>query len=247
MQPLAFDYSNLPSRPTGRGLRLLSRVLPGVRRTLASVGPYAEAWQQHNLRAVTADGPLWVVLGDSMAQGIGASAFDRGWAGQLGDRLDPSYRLVNLSQHGARVADALDRQWAAALSLGPIALVTVMIGSNDLFRRELRSALPDRFAALLDALPADAAVANLANPAREAREVDALLRERVPRGLIRADMTGPSTTRWVGKLAADHFHPNDRGYAAIADVWLATLSGTGRALVHPGEEPRGTGRTTATP
>lgn len=82
---------------------------------------------------------------------------------------------------------------------------------------------------------------------REAREVDALLRGRVPRGLARADMTGPPTTRWVGELAADHFHPNDLGEAAIADVWLATLTGAGRAPVHPGGGPRGTGRTAAAP
>ncbi len=228
MADTPFAYSNLPSRPTGRGLALLSRVLPGVRRTLADVGSYARSWEAHNRRAVAAEGPLWVVLGDSMAQGIGASAFDRGWPGPLADRLDPAYRLVNLSQHGARVSDVLDRQWPAAVSLGPAALVTVMIGSNDLFRRELRTRLPDRFAALLDALPDDAAVANLPNPMREARQVSGLLRERSRQGLIVADMTGPRTTQWRGKLAPDHFHPNDRGYAAIAEVWAETLTAAGR-------------------
>lgn len=240
MQPAPFEYSNLPSRPTGRGLRLLSRLLPGVRATLADVEPYARDWREHNARAAAATGPLWIVLGDSMAQGIGASAYDRSWAGQLADRLDPGYRMINLSQHGARVGDALDRQWPAAAGLGPIALVTVMIGANDLVRRELRAGLPTRFAALLDVLPADAAVANMPNPVREAREIDALLRDRVDRGLQLADMTGPRTTGWRGKLARDHFHPNDRGYAAIADVWSDTLT----AIRRPGADstpraPRG--------
>ncbi len=223
MQPGPFNYSNLPSRPTGRALRVLSAILPGVRATLADVTPYARAWREHNARAAAADGPLWVVIGDSMAQGIGASAFDRSWAGQLADRLGAGYRMVNLSQHGARVGDALDTQWPAAAALGPPALVTVMIGANDLVRRDLRAGLSARFIELLDALPAGAAVANMPNPVREAREIDALLRDRSRHGLVLADMTGPRTTRWRGKLAADHFHPNDRGYAAIADVWADTL------------------------
>lgn len=245
MQPAPFAYSNLPSRPTGPGLKLLSRILPGVRATLADVEPYARAWQEHNARAAAADGPLWVVIGDSMAQGIGAGAYDRSWAGQLADRLGSRYRMVNLSQHGARVDDALHRQWAAATALGPIALVTVMIGANDLIRRELRAGLPDRFSALLDALPADAAVANMPNPGREVREIDALLRARTRQGLILADMTGPRTRGWRGKLAADHFHPNDRGYAAIADVWFDALAGSGRALVD--NDPHGPGHAAVTP
>lgn len=235
--PTAFPYSSLPSRPTGRGLLLLSRLVPGVRRTLADVAPFAAAWEEHNRRAAAADGPLWVVLGDSMAQGIGASAAGHSWAGRLAERLDPSYRMVNLSHHGARTGDALERQWAMARKLGPIDLVTVMVGSNDLFRRELRRDLPTRFRALLDALPADAAVANLPNPAREAREVDALLRDRARSGLVVADMTGSRTTSWRGKLAPDHFHPNDRGYAAIADVWFDALAGSGRTRPGGGHRP----------
>ena len=38
------------------------------------------------------------------------------------------------------------------------------------------------------------------------------------RGLVVAELRDPRTTSWRGKLAADHFHPNDRGYAALADV-----------------------------
>ena len=81
-----FDYSNLSGRPPGPVLSVAARLLPGVREVQAQVEPYARAWEEHNRAAVQADGPLWVVLGDSMAQGIGASAYDRGWPGQLADR-----------------------------------------------------------------------------------------------------------------------------------------------------------------
>ena len=84
-----------------------ARVLRGVREVQTHVVPYAEAWQRHNRDAAAASGPLWVAMGDSMAQGIGASAYDRGWVGQLAESL-PEHRLVNLSVNGGRVTDLLD-------------------------------------------------------------------------------------------------------------------------------------------
>lgn len=66
--------------------RLLAR-LPSVARTARQVERYAEAWEASNARALAAEGPLWVVLGDSAAQGVGASSYDRGWVGLVLPRL----------------------------------------------------------------------------------------------------------------------------------------------------------------
>jgi hypothetical protein len=63
---------------------VLRRVQP-FRRSFEEVEQYAAAWQAHNDAASAADGPLWVVLGDSAAQGVGASAYDRGWVGLVHD------------------------------------------------------------------------------------------------------------------------------------------------------------------
>lgn len=221
---MSFEYSNLPVRPSGPVLRVLSHVLPGVRRTHGEVVPYARAWERANAAAARAQGPLWVVLGDSMAQGIGASSYRRGWPGQLAERLAGGHRMVNLSAYGARTVDVLERQWPAALALGPIALVTCVIGSNDVVWGRHRAALPAAFARLVDTLPAGSLVSNLPNPVRAAREVDELLRTRgAARGLRVADMRAARIS-WRGKLAPDHFHPNDAGYAAMADVLAAALA-----------------------
>ena len=131
MPDTRFDYSNLSGRRPGPVLSAASLVLRGVRDVQAQVEPYARAWERHNHAAVQADGPLWVVLGDSMAQGIGASAFDRGWSGQLAERL-PDHRMVNLSVSGGRLSDLLERQIPTMESLGQPDLVTVIVGSNDL-------------------------------------------------------------------------------------------------------------------
>ena len=87
---------------------------------------------------------LWVALGDSMSQGIGASAYDRGWAGQLSTRLRArgwEHRLLNLSVTGARVDDLVATQLpaleAAVQNAGSAALVTVVIGSNDANRQAI--------------------------------------------------------------------------------------------------------------
>ena len=197
-----------------------------IREVQAQTEPYAAAWRRANQAALTATGPLWVALGDSMTQGIGASAYDRGWVGQLSERLRAGgwdHRLLNLSVTGARVDDVLEAQLpaldAAVRSTVPAALVTVVIGSNDVVSPRHRHGLADRFAAMLDRLPDGAVVMNLPNPHREARRVDALLRDRAASGSIAvADMRGEGPRSWRGLLAPDSFHPNDRGYAAMADV-----------------------------
>jgi hypothetical protein len=82
-----FDYDNTSGRPTGPLMTVLQLLLPGVRSVRRQIDPFAEQWARANRAALAADGPLWVALGDSMTQGIGASSFDRGWVGQLADRL----------------------------------------------------------------------------------------------------------------------------------------------------------------
>lgn len=245
-----FDYSNRSERPRGRVLSALSAAVPGVRAVQDQVQPYAAWWESHNRVAVAGGGPLWVALGDSMTQGIGASSPDRGWVGQLSGRLAQrgwTHRLVNLGVNGARVEDVLLRQLAALDRLQTIEqlqeleeprkaggrpmLVTVVIGSNDVVVRRHRRGLAGRFEQMLDRLPEGALVANLPNPHREARAVDALLRERAAAGrLVLVDMRREGPRSWRGRLASDRFHPNDRGYADMARVVERALD--------PGRRPR---------
>lgn len=218
--------ADLGPRPPGPVVRVIGRVFPGVREVQAQTEPYAAAWDRANRAALAATGPLWVAMGDSMTQGVGASAYDRGWVGQLSGRLRGDgwdHRLVNLSVTGARVEDVLESQLPALEAIsaqeGAAALVTVVIGSNDVVSPLHRRGLTERFATLLDRLPEGSVVMNLPNPSREARRVDALLRRRAAEGqIVLADMRAEGPRSWRGLLAADSFHLNDRGYAAMADV-----------------------------
>lgn len=220
-----FEYSNLSGRPPGPVVAALARVLPGVRAVQEHVEPYARAWERSNLESVEriagGDG-WWAVLGDSMSQGIGASAPDRGWVG----RLEPEVGLavVNLSFNGARIADVADRQLPAMQDLAeragrPPSLVTLMVGNNDMssprWRREIPTALP----ALLRRLPEGTVVTSQPAPHGAARLVNEAVDAAAREGRIRvAEFRVREMRSWRGRLAADHFHPNDAGYAAMADV-----------------------------
>jgi lysophospholipase L1-like esterase len=229
--PDPLGYDNRTGRAPGLGVRALGLVLPGVRSVQAHVDPYATAWASHNRRALRTPGRRWVVLGDSMSQGVGASAWDAGWVDQLARTLATEGRplvVVNLSATGARTDDLVDQQVPVLRSLPPAIdadgpdLVTVMIGSNDLFAGgATRRSLPDGFARMLEALPRGAVVASLPQPRAAARQANTHLQAAAARGDVTlVDMRAEGPTSWRGRLAADKFHPNDAGYAEIARAFL---------------------------
>lgn len=224
MTGTGFEYSNLSGRPSGPIISIASLLLPGVRLVQRQIEPYAEDWEQHNREAARATGPLWVAFGDSMAQGVGASAYDRGWVGQLAESL-PEHRLINLSVYGGRVSDVVERQIPAMRSLGVEPdLVTVVIGSNDLISRRLRSLLPAALGEMLRLLPQGTIVGTQPGGRPGALEFNRQVDEAAAAGRVRiAEFRDPRMRSWRGKLSPDHFHPNDVGYATMAEIVAAAL------------------------
>ena len=62
----AADLSGLRAGPLGRWT-------DGVTALRGDCVTFASHWQAHNYRILTETGPLWVVLGDSTGQGLGAA------------------------------------------------------------------------------------------------------------------------------------------------------------------------------
>jgi len=210
--------------------RLVRRLRPGIGATLATIAPFREAWERSNADDRDGDGPLWLALGDSTAQGIGAPAYDRGFVGQLRDRLEARdgqrWRVVNASVSGARMRDVLPQlHWLDELPARPD-LVTCTAGSNDLaWRLGLRRIERD-LERLLAALPGGTVVATMPRGLGERRTeaLNARVRREAPaRGLVVADVWAHTGPPWSGKLAADGFHPSERGYRAWTAAFAAAL------------------------
>jgi lysophospholipase L1-like esterase len=229
-----------PERPAPRRtpqslvMPALRRVIPGVGRVHAQVVPFAQSWQAANALALQQKGPLWVALGDSMSQGIGARDIDGGWVGQLHRQLADdamSYRLVNLSVTGARVQDVIDTQLAQLAAIGVVPdLVTVLIGANDMLVRRRRVAAVVAFGALLTELPPGRTViATMPRRNAEALEINALIDAAAAAGNVRvAELRGGVRLRGIrATLADDYFHPNELGYARIAAAFAAAIANPG--------------------
>ena len=185
---------------------------------------------------------LYVAIGDSAAQGIGASRPGRSYVGEVARHIRSvsakEVRVVNLGISGATLGVAIAKELPALAKLQPD-IVTVSIGANDMPTFE-----PSRFAAQLEqlfaALPQHAIVADLPTfyflPAeKKVRIANALLREAAARhGLVvvplheamrRQGLWGVTT-----QFAGDLFHPNDRGYKVWASAFLAAVDERLRAL-----------------
>ena len=197
------------------------------RQSFAQVDAYRDAWTAHNAEALTADGPLWVVLGDSAAQGVGASSHLAGYVGVVLSRLGPRWRVVNLSRSGARTREVVDVQWPAAAGLDA-ALVTALVGGNDALhtrREQWERDVRD----LCAVLPRGAVVGTVARGVfeRKTRKVNEVVRaSAAEHGLRVADLWAHTGPPYRG-LYADGFHPNDRGYLQWADALSAALQEAG--------------------
>lgn len=202
--------------------------MPGVRATLGRAPEFARWWDDANAVALSGPGPLWVALGDSTAQGIGADGPDLGYVGQLHARLRKHgrpWRLVNLSQTGARVGDVVAEQLPQAVELGP-SLVTCAVGSNDLLWRTPRARFAVALEELLAGLPMGAVVGTLPQGLGRQRSRDLngrIIEWAAIRGLRVANLWATTGPPYRGKFARDGFHPNTRGYRDWADAFADAL------------------------
>ena len=222
--------------------RIARAFLPGVRTVHAQVARYAADWEAANGVALGGAGPLWVVLGDSTAQGIGAPSWDEGYVGQLlralNDGSERQWRVVNLSRSGARAADVVERQLPALEALRvPPELVTCAIGANDIVGRTPEGRLAEQLRRIIERLPNGAIIATLPQGlSRERTEAaNTVIRDEAPAaGLVVADVWARTGPPWRGKLAQDGFHPGALGYADWAAAFASVLD---LALPSPSSEP----------
>lgn len=79
----------------------------------------------------------YIALGDSTAEGMGASKPERSYANIVYASLKERYRLTkyyNFARSGAILADVVEKQLPKALDASPD-LITISVGANDIIRR----------------------------------------------------------------------------------------------------------------
>jgi len=196
---------------------------------------FAEYWRTQNEAPQDIDDPVWVVLGDSTALGLGADHPLEGYAGQtqarLARRTGRPWRIINLGVSGAQTADVMREQLPrlAALRFTPD-LVTCGVGANDILHTppaRLRTTLET----LIRALPRGTTILDLPVPegcwgvggrplARYISQVNRTIHTAARhRALPVAEISTRFKAPWSGMFGPDGFHPSTLGYSA----WTAAL------------------------
>jgi len=226
----AAEVSGLRAGPFGRWA-------DGVAAMRDDCAAFAGHWQAHNDRVLASGGPLWVVLGDSTAQGLGAPSPDGGYVGQVLAELRRQtglpWRVLNLSVSGALTRDVLGAQ--LPLMPADADLVTCGIGVNDILYtspaklfadlRALIAAVPDRTVLLDLPLPAGCwGFLGRASVPYVTRINRTIHRAAAARGLPVAEVSATFLPPWPGKFASDYFHPSQHGYRDWARALLNTVT-----------------------
>jgi acyl-CoA thioesterase I len=207
---------------------------------------FAAYWRAHNERVLIQretqpePDPLWVVLGDSTAQGLGAPGPQGGYVGQalqqLRRKTGRHWRVLNLSVSGALIRDVLADQ----LPQLPVTadLVTCGIGANDILysapaklfgdMRSLLAEVPDQTIMFDLPLPAGfwGIVGRMSVPyiTRINRVIYEVAAEReLPVAQVSVNFTPP----WTGKFSSDSFHPSQDGYRDWTRALLAAIPASG--------------------
>jgi lysophospholipase L1-like esterase len=161
---------------------------------------------------VSRDGPI-VAFGDSLVYGTGSSG--GGFVKMLQERIGRP--IENLGVPGDTTADGLERL-DDVLELDP-ALVIVLLGGNDFLRQVPQDNTFGNLATIVQRLQADGAAVLLAgvrgglirdNFAARFEELAEQQRTAYVHDVL-------DDTLGVDGYMADQVHPNDRGYAVIAD------------------------------
>jgi acyl-CoA thioesterase I len=236
---------------TGIRAGKLGRWTDGVAAMRSDRRTFASYWAAHNdqVREARANGspsadPLWVVLGDSTAQGLGAPGPKGGYVGQALTQLRRNtgqhWRVINLSVSGALTRDVLAQQIPLLANESPD-LVTCGAGANDILfsapaklfadLRELLKAVPDN-TVLLDlpllsgfwGIVGRMSVPYISRMNRVIHEV--ALQRDLPVAEVSAHFTPP----WAGKFSCDNFHPSQDGYRDWTRALLAAVPASSLAM-----------------
>jgi acyl-CoA thioesterase-1 len=188
---------------------------------------------------------LYVALGDSTVEGVGATSPERNYVGQLHGRLRtvyPNARVANLGKGGATSADVLRRQLDRAIELRPD-LVTLSIGPNDITTGVAVEAYEKNLEMILERLRQETTAVTIVNLIPDLAVTPRFNRSRHREAVGKQTIIFNETLERTGRahgaemvnlyatsqrevpvqpelISSDGYHPSDVGYARWAElVW----------------------------
>ena len=221
--------------------------------TLLAVTASSAAPAVRRLPADPSADVIYVALGDSTVEGVGASSPGHNYVSRLGARLQQRYprlRMANLGVGGATSRDVLVGQLGDAIALRPH-LVTLSVGPNDITGRVPVETYARNLEAIFARLAAETEAVIVVNllpdlavtPRFRSREsapivgrlsadFNAVVARTAKRhGALVVDLYRASrkeVPRHPELLSADGYHPSDLGYARWAELmWEAVRTRLG--------------------
>ena len=226
----------------------LGRWTDGVAELRSARTEFAAYWDAHNVQVLgkrerarqrgDVPDPLWVVLGDSTAQGLGAPGPKGGYVGQTLEQLRRTtgshWRVLNLSVSGALIRDVLADQIPRLDGLHPD-LVTCGAGVNDILYSPPGKLFGD-LRTLLAAVPEDTVMLDLPllsgfwwvvgrMSVPYITRINRVVHEvAIERNLKVADVSRHFVAPWGGKFSVDNFHPSQDGYRDWSRALIEAIS-----------------------
>lgn len=190
---------------------------------------------------------VYVALGDSTVEGIGASHPSKSYAALVHSDLSRHYAPVeyhNFGKGGARVSDVVATQLSKAVEAQP-RLITLSIGANDIIKRTslrlFRTELQRLLQTLREQTPALIVMTNIPDfsfnnriPASvkpvvrlRIKQYNAIIRRAAAaNGAVLIDTfkeSAATALRFPEAVSSDNFHPSDLGYTLWANVMLTVI------------------------
>lgn len=196
---------------------------------------YQKYWSGSNLKSINPDDFVYIALGDSAAQGVGASEPLKGYVGLIANELqqnrEKKVKIINLSKSGAKIADVIQTQLPIyeKLDLKNQHLITIEIGANDIISFNAQK-FEAEMNQLMSKLPKETVISDVPSFAGsryakyESRVLQAneIINSLAAKHNFKLAELYKKTTANHGlrTFAADIFHPSNYGYKTN---WLAAF------------------------
>lgn len=213
-----------------------------------SVGRFTNYWKDRVSQPAPKNALVYVALGDSAAQSVGALTPSGGYVGKFAKQLQTNsgrpVKIINISESGARIQDVIKDQ-LPLLTTYKADVITLDIGGNDIDGFDAQKFEQD-YTELVSKLPKGTIVADVpffggrtqlplfgsGQAEKDVQVANQIITNAVkdkPLHLVPLhQVTQQRIGRKVWYYAPDYFHPNNLGY----NVWTETFWQTYRESEH---------------